>query len=99
MTVLKSTLITRLSKARPDLRPYHIEVIVNTIFDEIASALSQGRRVELRDFGIFSTKQIEARVGRNPKTGELVPVDKKIAIHFKPGKGVHEKLNRKSEET
>ena len=56
-----------------------------------------GGRVELRGFGAFSTRQRDARIGRNPRTGEAVDVDAKRVPYFKPGKEMRERLNlRKS---
>ena len=54
--------------------------------------LAGGGRVELRGFGAFSTRQRDARVGRNPRTGEAVDVDAKRVPYFKPGKEMRERL-------
>ena len=64
-----------------------------TVFDEISKALAGGHRVELRGFGAFSTRQRDARTGRNPRTGEAVDVDAKRVPYFKPGKEMRERLN------
>ena len=61
----KSELIQRIAEINPHLYHRDVERIVNTIFDEITTALSRGDRVELRGFGAFSVKQRDARVGRN----------------------------------
>ena len=50
-------------------------------------------RIELRGFGAFSTRQRDARVGRNPRTGEAVDVSAKRVPYFKPGKEMRERLN------
>ena len=89
----KSELIARLAEANPHLFQRDIERIVSTVFEEIAEALARGDRVELRGFGAFSVKQREARVGRNPRTGESVKVDSKSVPFFKTGKLLREKLN------
>jgi len=91
--MIKSELIQRLSKATPDLHANHLEVIVNAILEEITIALSRGDRIELRDFGIFSVKQHAARIGRNPKTGQIIQIDAKRSLQFKAGKSTREKLN------
>jgi len=62
-------------------------------FEEITSRLAEGGRVELRGFGTFSTRQREARTGRNPRTGEAVSVPAKKVPYFKPGKEMRERLN------
>jgi integration host factor subunit beta len=71
------------------------EKIVNTIFDEITGAMARGDRVELRGFGAFSVKKRDARVGRNPRTGESVEVEEKHVPFFKTGKLLRDRLNSK----
>lgn len=71
------------------------EKIVNTIFEEITDAMSRGDRVELRGFGAFSVKKRDARVGRNPRTGESVEVEEKHVPFFKTGKLLRDRLNEK----
>ncbi|MCZ6610977.1 MAG: HU family DNA-binding protein, partial [Alphaproteobacteria bacterium] len=68
----KSELILHLVEKNPHLYHRDVERIVTAIFDEITAALSRGDRVELRGFGAFSVKQRDARIGRNPRTGEAV---------------------------
>ena len=92
----KSELIQRLAERNPHLLHRDIERIVQTVFDEIADALSEGNRVELRGFGAFSVKNRPARTGRNPRTGAHVSVDKKSVPFFKTGKEMRERLNRPS---
>jgi len=93
----KSELIARLAEQNPHLYMRDIERIVTTIFDEISDALAEGNRVELRGFGAFSVKSRDARVGRNPRTGEAVHVDAKTVPYFKTGKLLRERLNGGSE--
>lgn len=89
----KSELILRLSEANPHLFQRDVERLVSTVFDEISSALESGDRVELRGFGAFSVKKREARVGRNPRTGESVKVESKFVPFFKTGKQLRDRLN------
>ena len=89
----KSELIQRLAERNPHLYLRDVEKIVDTIFDEITQALADGDRVELRGFGAFSVKHREARMGRNPRTGESVHVEAKRLPFFKTGKGLRERLN------
>jgi integration host factor subunit beta len=72
-----------------------VERIVSTIFDEISAALARGDRVELRGFGAFSVKQRNARLGRNPRTGDAVAVERKAVPFFKTGKQLRDRLNGK----
>jgi len=90
----RSELIARIAQKNPHLYQRDVERIVTTIFEEIAAALSRADRVELRGFGAFSVKHRDARVGRNPRTGESVDVAEKAIPFFKTGKQLREKLNR-----
>jgi integration host factor subunit beta len=89
----KSELILRLGELNPHLYYGDVERIVATIFDEIATALARGDRVELRGFGAFSVKHRDARTGRNPRTGVIVEVSGKVIPFFKTGKQLREGLN------
>ena len=89
----KSELIVRLAELNPYLYQRDVERIVTTIFDEIATALARGDRVELRGFGAFSVKRRDARQGRNPRTGQSVDVSEKAVPFFKTGKLLRERLN------
>ena len=90
----KSELIADLAAANPHLTGRDVELIVVTIFDEITSALARSARVELRGFGAFTVKRRDARTGRNPRTGEAVPVGEKAVPFFKAGKELRERVNR-----
>jgi integration host factor subunit beta len=84
--MIKSELIERITAQNPHLFQRDIEKVVNAILDEMVEALHRGERVELRDFGVFSAKLREARQGRNPRTGVIVAVAKKVVPHFKMGR-------------
>ncbi|QPJ64515.1 MAG: integration host factor subunit beta [Candidatus Nitrohelix vancouverensis] len=66
------------------------EVVVNTVFQSITESLGQGKKVELRGFGSFRIRQRNARVGRNPKSGDKVDVPAKRVPFFKAGKELRE---------
>jgi integration host factor subunit beta len=89
----RSELIADLAASNPHLLGRDIELIVATVFDEIAAALTRGERVELRGFGAFTVKRRDARTGRNPRTGEAVPVDEKAVPFFKAGKELRTRVN------
>ena len=91
--MIRSELVTALAHANPHLPHKDIERLVATVFDSIIAALADGRRVELRGFGAFSTRARQARTGRNPRTGDRVPVEAKHVPYFKPGKELRERLN------
>jgi len=69
------------------------EVIVETIFDSIVRALRTGEKIEVRGFGSFRTRQRQARIGRNPKTGTRVEVPAKRIPYFKPSKELKDLVN------
>lgn len=91
--MIRSELIQKISEENPHLFQRDVERIVNTIFEEIVEAMARGDRVELRGFGAFSVKRRDARTGRNPRTGESVPVDQKHVPFFKTGKLLRDRLN------
>ncbi len=93
--MIRSELIQKIAEENPHLFQRDVEKIVNTIFEEITNVMARGDRVELRGFGAFSVKKREARIGRNPRTGETVPVEEKYVPFFKTGKLLRDRLNGK----
>ena len=91
--MIRSELIKKIADENPHLYQRDVENIVNTIFEEITGAMSQGDRVELRGFGAFSVKKRDARIGRNPRTGESFAVEQKHVPFFKTGKLLRDRLN------
>ena len=91
--MIRSELLQKLARENPDLRAEEIEQVVDIFFDEITARLAEGGRVELRGFGAFSTRDRQARKGRNPRTGEAVEVPSKRVPYFKPGKEIRQRLN------
>jgi integration host factor subunit beta len=85
----KAELVEEVARAA-ELNKRDAEVIVETVFDSIISALQKGEKVELRGFGSFRTRERGPRRGRNPKTGEPVDVPAKRVPYFKPGKELKE---------
>jgi integration host factor subunit beta len=81
----KSELVRKLAEANPRLYHHDVEVVVTLIFEQLASALARGDRVELRGFGAFSVKRRDARLGRNPRTGASVQVAEKHIPFFRAG--------------
>ena len=94
--MIRSELVQKIADENPQLFQRDVERIVNTLFDEIINALADGDRVELRGFGAFSVKQRDARVGRNPRSGESVQVEAKNVPFFKTGKLLRDRLNGKA---
>ncbi|CAD0184791.1 MULTISPECIES: integration host factor subunit beta [Ruegeria] len=94
--MIRSELIQKIADENPHLYQRDVERIVNTVFEEVTDAMARGDRVELRGFGAFSVKQRDARVGRNPRTGETVQVEEKCVPFFKTGKLLRDRLNGKA---
>ena len=80
MAIVKSKLLEQLSKNYPNFKKKDLEKFSNIIFEEIKKTLKRGERVELRNFGIFSTHIQKPRISRNPQTGEKVHTPKKKQI-------------------
>lgn len=91
--MIKSELVQKIADQYPELYQRDAENVVNAILDEIVDALARGDRVEIRGFGAFSVKRRDARIGRNPRTGEHVSVQEKVVPVFKAGKDMRIKLN------
>jgi integration host factor subunit beta len=84
--VVKSELVRALNEKLPSLQIIDVGLALNCILGQMADALAQGERIEIRGFGSFDLHRRPPRLGRNPKTGEAVNLPAKGAIHFKPGK-------------
>ena len=91
--MIRSELLQELARENPELRSDEVEQVVDIFFEQIAQRLAEGGRVELRGFGAFSTRERDARKGRNPRTGEAVDVPAKRVPYFKPGKEMRRMLN------
>ena len=74
------------------IKQIDVKKVVQKTLDEIVAALARGDRVELRNFGIFKVKSRRGRTGRNPRTGETVPVPPKKVAVFKPGLIMKQKI-------
>lgn len=94
--MIRSELVQIIADQNPHLFQRDVERIINTVFDEITNAMANGDRVELRGFGAFSVKKRDARIGRNPRTGESVSVSEKHVPFFKTGKLLRDRLNGKT---
>ncbi len=89
----KSELVTSVADNTPNLTRKHAETVVNTIFDSMRDALSDGDRIEIRGFGSFQVRERASRTGRNPKTGAPVEIASKRVPFFKVGKELRERVN------
>ena len=77
----KAELVEEVSRVS-DLTKKHSELIVDTVFKSIIDALHRGEKIELRGFGSFRLRKREPRKGRNPKTGEEIPISARRVVTF-----------------
>jgi integration host factor subunit beta len=91
--VIKSELVRVLNEKLPELQLRDVELALNCILGQLANAIVQGERIEIRGFGSFNLHHRSPRIARNPKTGEAVNLPAKVAIHFKPGKEMRDRVN------
>ena len=93
MAIVRSKLLKELSENYPNFLKKDLEKFFNIFLNEIKKSLKRGERVELRGFGVFSTRDQKESIRRNPKNGEKVLVKKKKVIHWKMSKELFKKLN------
>jgi integration host factor subunit beta len=93
----KSDLIARLAERFPQLIAKDADFAVKMILDTLSEALVRGDRIEIRGFGSFSLNYRPSRVGRNPKSGDMVRVPEKWVPHFKAGKELRERVDKSAQ--
>ena len=93
MPITKSELVRQLSKSYPNLLKKDLEKFFDIFVNEVKLALKNNERVELRGWGIFSTKKQKGKTSRNPKTGAKVIVKEKKSISFKMSKDLFNEIN------
>ena len=74
------------------IKQVDVKKVVQKTFDVIVDSLIRSEKVELRNFGVFKIKERRARFGRNPRTGESVPVPPRKVVVFKPGLEMKKKI-------
>ena len=74
------------------IKQIDVKKIVQLTFDVVIEALERGEKIELRNFGVFKLKTRRSRLGRNPRTGESVPVPSRRVVVFKPGLEMKQKI-------
>ena len=91
--MIKSELIQVIASKQSNLSKEDVEATVNCILNSMNEELGRGGRIEIRGFGTFSVRQRNAKMGRNPRTGETISIPRKNSIHFKPGTELRERVN------
>ena len=80
----KAELVEDVARAA-ELTKKDAERLVEIVFESIIETLNQGEKIELRGFGSFRVRERGARRGRNPKTGEEIPISARRVVTFRPG--------------
>ena len=80
----KRDIVLKIS-TKTGIKQIYVKEVVQQVFDTIFEALKSGNNIEIRNFGVFKVKKRRSRIGRNPKTGEVVPVPERNTVVFKPG--------------
>ena len=86
--------IVRTIAEKLELPQLRAKELVQLTFDALIDALVLEKRIELRNFGVFQIKERKARMARNPRTGEKVPVQAKSVVTFKPGKEMEARVRQ-----
>lgn len=84
MALTKKDLVLLVAK-ETSITQVDVKRVVQRTLDHLVESLKAGQTVELRNFGVFKVRQRAPRRGRNPKTGQEVPVPSKRVVVFKPG--------------
>ncbi len=92
----KSQLIDAVTAAIPQLSRRDVEVAVNSVFQCITEGLARDERIEVRGFGSFVNRRREAHEGRNPRTGDLIRVPRRLNPFFTAGKDLRDRINGNS---
>ncbi|REJ74204.1 MAG: integration host factor subunit beta [Acidobacteria bacterium] len=87
--MIKADIVNRVAETS-DVSRVKAAVAVDTILDTLKAALGEGKRIELRGFGVFQVRDRKRGVGRNPKTGVEVAIAPGKTVRFKPGKDLRD---------
>ena len=87
-------MVHSLKEKLPELQQRDVELSLSCILEQMADALAQGERIEIRGFGSFDCRHRPPRLARNPKTGETVNLPAKVAVHFKPGSATRSRVQK-----
>lgn len=90
----KSDLVKKVAAELKDVTKGDVKIVIDTIFSSMSKALVSGDKIEIRGFGSFKVKKRNARMGRNPKTGQAVEITAKRIPYFKVGKDLKERVNK-----
>ena len=93
--MLKSSIIEKLQKNYKNLSTEDIEQVFDIFIKKIIKSLNDGNNIEIRGFGTITRKLNKEKYVRNPKTNERIYKENSYKLHFKIGKTLHKKINKK----
>ncbi len=87
----KKEIVLKISE-ETNIKQIDVKIVVQKTLEHIITALSGGETVELRNFGVFKVRSRRSRIGRNPKTGQAVPIPERKVVSFKAGMVMKKKV-------
>ena len=95
MNVRKADIVEMIEqKIGPRVTKKDIAIVINILLKEITRLLSEGKRIEIRGFGVFKTKRRNAKVARNPRTGNEIHIPARLVPVFKPSKILKQSVSK-----
>ena len=85
--MIKQDIVSRVASTM-GITKVKAEGVVDSVFTALKQAMKKGERIELRGFGVFVVKPRKSGIGRNPRTGDEVPIPPGKTVRFKPGKEI-----------
>jgi len=96
-TMTKKKLINSISQEK-GIHPNDVRHVIQAFLDKMTDCLSEGERLEFRDFGVFEVVQRKQKIGRNPKKAEQpIIIPARSAVKFTPGKKMRKLIENASE--
>lgn len=95
MNITKRDMCIRVAKKLGQEHINGVKPVIDTFLDEIMEVLSEGQRIEMRGFGVFIVKDRKPRIGRNPRTGDVVNIPGYKAPSFKFSKDAQHNFKKK----
>jgi DNA-binding protein HU-beta len=91
--IMNKTDLVNVVMAETSLPEKDVKAVINATLAAVSNALKEGDKVQLLGFGTFETKEVEAREGRNPKTGEAIKIDAHKKAHFTSAQALKDHIN------
>src|SRR5260221_9725331 len=93
-TITKKQLINSISQEK-GIHPNDVRHVIQAFLDKMTDCLSQGDRIEFRDFGVFEVVERKQKIGRNPKNASVpILIPARLAVKFTPGKKMRKLIEK-----